>query len=752
MKARSVIRLSVAGLLVIVLIQLGGMYYAYKAQMKEAEQTLNECFSLAFSDMTNIMQDQLPYPDGTIVSVFFVNTLNKDINAYANQLAQQCVQTMQKAYGVEFRLAELDSVLHQKLSRVYIKGEVAIERFNVDTGEILETTNTGIGNSGFTTVCSEKIFVYKEKGEAVRAIVRFPFGEMMRNVLILSVITLLLLGIVVYVLVLQMRSLIHQQHNLQKQKQDFYVLTEQMRLPVDEMSSKISGQLWNEIENDGTTLLTMIEKMLSKVKVEASLQHIGRVISLKTFSIVTLVGIFLLLSIWSVYLYRIGYRKLELQVQDSFEEAFFRETTYHRFASLLLDQKYPMPNKITGMSPYARKLVKAIREQDIQKKYNVRPYPFYITRMDPNGYENASARLSMAYLMQDTINAKASIPIPFLMEYADSVFSDVLREKGLPDKSSIVRMKYPLGGETIYADSLYAANLDMTTQMIPLDKDSTYCVQGILHAPQGYIIASNWYMLLPLGIIFLFMGACVYFQIQISRTQRRLKQFQKDFTYSMIHDMKSPLSSIIMGSQILASGKLAGKSEKEDKYKLAITDECEHLSVLLNRVLMLTQLDEGHLELNKEEVPLRPLMDDLLAKISLKAGKKIEFNTLYHRCETVYADAFCLREVLSNLLDNAIKYSRDEVKIDIICESEKGFSKIKICDNGLGIPVKDLSRIFNRFERSVAAARSSKGGATGFGLGLNYVQQVMLAHEGRVEVESEEGRFSEFTLYFPVRE
>lgn len=281
MKARSVIRLSIAGLLVIVLIQLGGMYYAYKAQMKEAEQTLNECFSLAFSDMTNIMQDQLPYPDGTIVSVFFVNTLNKDINAYANQLAQQCVQTMQKAYGVEFRLAELDSVLHQKLSRVYIKGEVAIERFNVDTGEILETTNTGIGNSGFTTVCSEKIFVYKEKGEAVRAIVRFPFGEMMRNVLILSVITLLLLGIVVYVLVLQMRSLIHQQHNLQKQKQDFYVLTEQMRLPVDEMSSKISGQLWNEIENDGTTLLTMIEKMLSKVKVEASLQHIGRVISLK---------------------------------------------------------------------------------------------------------------------------------------------------------------------------------------------------------------------------------------------------------------------------------------------------------------------------------------------------------------------------------------------------------------------------------------------------------------------------------------
>lgn len=64
--------------------------------------------------------------------------------------------------------------------------------------------------------------------------------------------------------------------------------------------------------------------------------------------------------------------------------------------------------------------------------------------------------------------------------------------------------------------------------------------------------------------------------------------------------------------------------------------------------------------------------------------------------------------------------------------------------------MKDQSRIFNRFERSAAAVRSSKG-VPRFGLGLNYVQQVMLAHEGRVEVESEEGRFSEFTLYFPAR-
>ena len=146
-----------------------------------------------------------------------------------------------------------------------------------------------------------------------------------------------------------------------------------------------------------------------------------------------------------------------------------------------------------------------------------------------------------------------------------------------------------------------------------------------------------------------------------------------------------------------------------------------------------------------------PLLDSILSKKYEEAAQK---------GVTVYFDLCDLKEipfdgmdmviVLSNLLDNAIKYSHEEVKIDIICESEKGFCKIKVCDNGLGIPLKDQSLIFNRFERSAAVGRSGRGGAAGFGLGLNYVQQVMLAHGGRVEVESEEGCFSEFTLYFPI--
>ena len=95
----------------------------------------------------------------------------------------------------------------------------------------------------------------------------------------------------------------------------------------------------------------------------------------------------------------------------------------------------------------------------------------------------------------------------------------------------------------------------------------------------------------------------------------------------------------------------------------------------------------------------------------------------------------------------AIKYSHEEVKISIVWEEENGFIKIKVHDNGLGIPLKEQSKIFNKFERASANSRSK---ANGFGLGLNYVQQVMVAHNGRVRVESVENKFSEFTLSFPV--
>lgn len=149
---------------------------------------------------------------------------------------------------------------------------------------------------------------------------------------------------------------------------------------------------------------------------------------------------------------------------------------------------------------------------------------------------------------------------------------------------------------------------DITTRLFPLDKDSTSCIFAVVRSPQRTIMSTTWYMQVPLLIAFLFVSLCVFFQIRMLRAQRRLEQFQKDFTYSMIHDMKSPLQSVMMGAHILASGKLADKPEKLARYRQVMGDECEHLLTLSNRVVMLTEIDRGELVLHKEEVALRPLL------------------------------------------------------------------------------------------------------------------------------------------------
>ena len=198
----------------------------------------------------------------------------------------------------------------------------------------------------------------------------------------------------------------------------------------------------------------------------------------------------------------------------------------------------------------------------------------------------------------------------------------------------------------------------------------------------------------------------------------------------------------------MASGRLADKPERARGMLRAMADECDHLLTLSNRVVTLTQMERGELELHKTAVVLRPLLDDLSGKFRLKAPKPVVFEVDCPSDFRVTADAFCLREVLSNLIDNAIKYSREEVSIRLSAESgADGGVVIRVRDNGIGIPPREQQRIFGKFERVASGSRAT--GASGFGLGLNFVWQVVRAHGGRVEVRSDGHSFSEFAVVLP---
>ena len=213
--------------------------------------------------------------------------------------------------------------------------------------------------------------------------------------------------------------------------------------------------------------------------------------------------------------------------------------------------------------------------------------------------------------------------------------------------------------------------------------------------------------------------------------------------------MKTPLSSILMGARILRSGKLDENPETNHKYYDILEEEAHHLLALTNKVLTISKLEHGQLLLDKSRILIRPMLEELMQLFTAKTNKPVTFR-LNIEAEEIFADEDYLREAVSNLIDNAVKYSGESVDIQITSCLYKQFTQIKVKDNGIGISLAAQNHIFDKFERASINRNNTADGITGFGLGLNYVMNVTRSHGGYVSVESQEGKYSEFSISIPV--
>lgn len=287
------------------------------------------------------------------------------------------------------------------------------------------------------------------------------------------------------------------------------------------------------------------------------------------------------------------------------------------------------------------------------------------------------------------------------------------------------------------------------TEVIPIKLDKSIGMQLVLTNPYWNIFNKMWIILITTIIMTILTIVCTVYQIKFIFKLNKISQIREDFSYAMVHDMKTPLSTIMMVQDMLKSGRLEGKPEIKNKYMNIAESETEHLFALTNKILTISKLENHKLEMNKTEVELTPIIEKLTEKFKAKAQKPVNF-IISLQAKTAYADNDYLGEVLSNLIDNAIKYSKESVEINITAEESERYTILKVRDNGLGISEADQRIIFQKYERAAAAKRSRRNGASGFGLGLNFVDQIIKAHDGRIFVNSTEGEFTEFTIYFPL--
>lgn len=303
-------------------------------------------------------------------------------------------------------------------------------------------------------------------------------------------------------------------------------------------------------------------------------------------------------------------------------------------------------------------------------------------------------------------------------------------------------------GNVIRQNNLRSSPFSLLTRPVSIRRDQSRALRLALNNPYPELARRLSPLFLVSAVILGFFSFIIIHLLRFITEQERMAELRNDFSYAMVHDMKSPLSSIIMGTHFLHSGKTDDKPAIRERYFTIVEEEAEHLLALVNKLLTLSKLENRKLILNKWDVDLQPIINDLAEKAKAKATKPIEIITNL-KVKNVLADEQYLTEAIANLLDNAIKYSKDEISIHISTIETDKHILLKVYDNGIGISREEQSVIFDKFGRAAVHEKNRKGGVSGFGLGLNYVDQVMRAHGGRVTVASEKEKYSEFTLYIP---
>jgi two-component system phosphate regulon sensor histidine kinase PhoR len=229
---------------------------------------------------------------------------------------------------------------------------------------------------------------------------------------------------------------------------------------------------------------------------------------------------------------------------------------------------------------------------------------------------------------------------------------------------------------------------------------------------------------------------------------RRLERVRQDFVANVSHEFKTPLTAIQGFAETLLAG-AADDPRHNQRFLEIIRDHATRLARLTDDLLKLARIEAGKLELDFRPVGLPELIKGCAETISLKANRK----QLSLQMEVppvmpmVLGDARLLREVLQNLLDNAVQYTPAGGQIQISATTDAREAVVAVTDTGIGIPLLDQERIFERFYR-VDAARSREAGGTG--LGLSIAKHIIDAHGGRLWVESEVGRGSKFSFSLPL--
>ena len=317
----------------------------------------------------------------------------------------------------------------------------------------------------------------------------------------------------------------------------------------------------------------------------------------------------------------------------------------------------------------------------------------------------------------------------------NSIFRKELNNSGLyPEIVSIL----PVEDKVDKYEGLWSIDFAMTDSQQPIYKVCFSPMNGhILRQMSGIILTS--------AAILILMSFLIWYLLHWVGKLRTIEQMKDDFTHNMTHELKTPVAVAYSAADSMLRYYDQSDKGRNKLFLKIIMQRLSYLSGMIENILSMSMERFRTMKLNIEDVALKPIVEDVSGMLKLKTDKSVDIDIDIPDNLSVQADSLHLGNILSNLIDNAIKYSGDSVHIVINADAHS----ITISDNGIGIDKDKLPFIFDKFYRVTPGNRYEVGG---YGLGLFYVKQITELMGWNIEVMSKPGQGTKFAIRFDGNE
>jgi len=380
-------------------------------------------------------------------------------------------------------------------------------------------------------------------------------------------------------------------------------------------------------------------------------------------------------------------------------------------------------------------------ESDI-KDYSAKDFLVYETS------ENTVDNSDLSGLLCTFINELISEKIPLNIIMLDSLAKDILKRHNIQSQF-VINITDNRSNKVIESSKkkfTYSGFL-IRSKYLQLDTKDKNSLQLILINPLAHIIKKMGILLATSFVLSLLCFYGLWFMHKTLTKQKKLMEVKNDFFENTAHELKRPVAQLHLALEALSKPTAKENSSVSERYMTISKEATKDMSEKITMIMALSMAEEGIFKLNYSKFNLLEEVKKLKVQFSTIAEKEVNITIESKDIDyNIMADKDHLRQCIANLLDNAIKYSGDSVKIFIKIEKINDSLRLTVKDNGIGIETDKINKLFEKYTR----LNSEQNSTAGFGIGLSYVKTVIEKHYGKIEVKSVTGIGSEFSLNIPV--